>query len=190
MRLAALVISVLLSGLVLSRTAAAQDWREYVYPDYGFAIHFPADPKIETGVYKLPDGSDVPARIYSLAQDEGVYTVTIADFAQSPLGEKAVMDQAVEVLKRDAEVKIDLPARVQSVYGRQLSLSGQDGSHSSVALFFYQHRLYEINGTVVGAAANAGSSDAIRFQQSLRFTNTASGFFGLGNLFERAVRGI
>ena len=173
----------IVSALLVAGSAAAQNWREYVYPDYGFAIHFPADPKIETGVYRLSDGSGVPARIYSLAEGDGVYTVTIADFAQSALGEKAVIDQAVESLTRNGEAKVDIPARVQFVYGRQLSISGRDGSHTSVALFFHEHRLYEIKGTVLAAAADAGASDAIRFQQSLRFTEGA----GLGGLFEHAL---
>jgi len=175
--------SLIVCALLVAGSAAAQEWREYIYSDYGFAIHFPADPKIETGIYRLADGSSVPARIYSLSESGGVYTVTIADFTQSPLAEKAVIDQAVESLTRDGEAKVDLPARVQFVYGRQLSINGRDGSHTSVALFYHERRLYQIKGTVLATAADAGASDAIRFQQSLRFTEGG----GFGSLVEHVL---
>jgi hypothetical protein len=84
---------------------------------------------------------------------------------------------AIKTLTQDMEVKLDIPARVNRVFGRQLSLLGKDGSRSSVALFYYQHRLYQIQGTVLPANADSSSGEAIRFQQSLRFTNNASRLF-------------
>jgi hypothetical protein len=41
-------------------------------------------------------------------------------------------------------------------------------------LFYYQRRLYLIKGTVLPSNADSSSGEAIRFQQSLRFTNNAS----------------
>ena len=54
------------------------------------------------------------------------------------------------------------------MYGRQLSIKGADGSHSSVAVFFANGRLYQIEGKVLPAGSDAA---AIRFQQSLVFTS-------------------
>ena len=58
------------------------------------------------------------------------------------------------------------------MYGRQLSILGSDGSRSSVALFDYRGRLYQIEGKSL-PTGNA-TADAIRFQQSLIFTDNGS----------------
>jgi hypothetical protein len=118
---------------------------------------------------------------------DGEYRVVIADFTNRPESDSAMINAAEEALKRNGTVKVELPARVQAVFGRQLSVAGNDGSHTSAALLVYQKRLYEIIGTASPAAAQAGSSDAIRFQQSLRFTGNTMGFLGI-NLILGALR--
>ncbi len=168
--------------LLICSGAAAATWQEYVYSDYGFAVSFPQSPKTGSGRFALPDGSSVPAVIYSVTDADGDYRVTIADFTKRPENERSIIDAAEANLKRDADVKIELPARVQAVFGRQLSLAGHDGSHISAAVFVYQRRLYEVTGTASAPAAQAGSSEAIRFQQSLRFTRNTGGFLGLNLL--------
>jgi hypothetical protein len=57
------------------------------------------------------------------------------------------------------------------VFGRNLSIVATDGSHSTIAVFFYMGRLYEIEGTALGDDAN---SDVVRFTQSLVFTDKAN----------------
>jgi hypothetical protein len=52
------------------------------------------------------------------------------------------------------------------VYGRQLSIAGRDGSHSTVAMFDTNGRLYQIEAKVL---AGGNDTDLIRFQQSLIF---------------------
>ena len=171
------------AGLCFCGSAAADTWQEYVYGDYGFAVSFPKEPSVESGSFQLPGGANVPARIYSVKQPDGDYRVMIADFSNRPESDNTIIDGAETMLKQHGDVKVELPARVQAVFGRQLSLNQRDGSHISAALFVYQHRLYQITGTSAPAAALAGSSDAIRFQQSLRFTGNTAGFFGLNFLF-------
>ena len=61
---------------------------------------------------------------------------------------------------------------VSRVFGRQLSILRADGSRSSVALFYYEGRLYQIEGKSL--AAGNGTADAIRFQHSLIFTDNGS----------------
>jgi hypothetical protein len=40
-------IALVLAAFVASGPAAAQDWKEYSYPDYSFTVAFPAAPQIE-----------------------------------------------------------------------------------------------------------------------------------------------
>ncbi len=153
--------------------AAAQSWREFAYPTDFFSVAFPADPKVETTTYQAADGRPVEARVYSVSQDGSVFRMTVADLPDPAMQESAVLDHAVRTLSQGSEIKVDIPHRISRVYGRQLSIAAPDGSYSSVAVFYHKQRLYQIEGTVLPGAANA-TSDAIRFQQSLAFTDDST----------------
>jgi hypothetical protein len=161
----------ILAAFVAGGPAAAQSWQEYTYPDYAFTVAFPADPQIETTTYQVADGRSVPAHVYSVRQNDGVFKVTVAELGNTGLTESAVIDHAVKTLTAGGEVKIDIPHRIYRVYGRQLSILGADGSRATVAVFDYNGRLYQIEGKVLPGGSPI---DLIRFQQSLIFTDGGS----------------
>ncbi len=167
MRLSALVVA----AFVVSGPAAAQSWTEYAYPEYNFAVSFPAAPRTETVTYQAPDGRAVEAHVYAATLDHAAFKMTIVDFADPALQENAVIANAVKLLSDGREIKVDIPARINRVYGRQLSMVGPDGSHSSAAVFYHRGRLYQIEGKVIPPDSD---SAAIRFQQSLVFTGRDS----------------
>jgi hypothetical protein len=160
------------AALALTGAAHADSWKQFSDPAYAFAVSFPADPKVETTTYQAPDGHAVPARVYSAAEDTGAFKMTVADLSDSGLEESAVIDNAIKSLSASGEIKLNIPARVSRVFGRQLSILGTDGSRSSVALFYYEGRLYQIEGKAL-PNSNA-TADAIRFQQSLIFTDNGT----------------
>ena len=166
------LIAFVLALSAVSAPASAQSWKEYSYPDYAFRVSFPAEPTVATTAYPTADGHAVPAQIYSVAQDNGVFKMTVADLTNAGLEESAVIDHAVAALSKDGEIKVNIPARVSRVFGRQLSILGTDGSRSSIAMFYHEGRLYQIEGKSL-PNSNA-TADAIRFQQSLIFTDNAS----------------
>ena len=151
--------------------AAAQSWQEYSYPAYAFTITFPADPRARTTTYPLADGRSVEAHVYSARQNATVFTVTVAELGNTGLNESAVIDHAIRTLSKGGEVKINIPHRVYQVYGRQLSITGADGSHSTVALFDFNRRLYQVEGKTL---PGGNPLDMLRFQQSLVFTGGGS----------------
>jgi hypothetical protein len=165
------LIAFALAAFVASGPAAAQSWQEYSYPAYSFTVAFPADPQIETTTYQVADGRSVAAHVYSVRQNNGVFKVTVAELANTSLEESAVMDHAIKTLSEGGEVKINIPHRIYKVYGRQLSILGADGSRSTVAVFDYNERLYQIEGK---ALPGGDVTDIIRFQQSLVFTDGGS----------------
>jgi hypothetical protein len=167
------VIASILAALAASGPAAAQSWNEYAYPSYSFAISFPADPKIEITTYQAVDDRAVEARVYSVTQDDAVFKMTIVDLADAATEESAVIDHAVKALSQEGQIKVNLPARINRVYGRQLSIVGTDGSHSSAAVFYLKGRLYQIEGKAL-PNGNDAAAYAIRFQQSLVFTGGES----------------
>ena len=129
------IIAFAVAAFVVSGPAAAQSWEEYSYPEYAFSVAFPANPKIETTTYEVAAGRSVPARVYSVRQDKGQFKMTVADLANTGLDEKAIIDHAIKTLSQGATVKVNVPARIYQVYGRQLTVEGKDGSRSMVAMF-------------------------------------------------------
>ena len=166
-------IAFLIAALFASGPAAAQSWKEYNYPQYAFGVSFPAEPTVATKPYQTADGTSVEARVYSVAQSNAVFTMTVVDLSGVQTEEKAVIDHAIQTLSQGGEIKLDIPHRISRVYGRQLSIAGRDGSHASIALFYHQKRLYQIQGLALPSGED-GTADAIRFQQSLIFTTNAA----------------
>jgi hypothetical protein len=166
------MIALVLAAFVVS-PAAAQSWQDYNYPDYAFTVAFPAAPQIETTTYQAADNRSVPAHVYSVRQNDGVFKVTVAELANTGLEEGTVIDHAIKTLSEGGEVKLNISHRIYRVYGRQLSILGADGSRSMVAVFDYNGRLYQIEGKAP-PGASAAAADIMRFQQSLIFTDGGS----------------
>jgi hypothetical protein len=170
MRLIAFIIASIAATATVPHPAAAQAWVEYAYPGDAFTVAFPADPKIETTTYQAADGRLIEARLYSVTQDGGIFRMMVAEFPDATAQENAVLDHAVKTLSEGGEVKLDIPHRISRIYGRQLSILGAGGSRSMAAVFYYNRRLYLIEGKALPGWADA-TADAIRFQQSLVFTD-------------------
>jgi hypothetical protein len=167
MRLIACVAAAFIAG----SPAAAEEWQEYAYPDYAFTVRFPASPRVETTTYQTADGRMVPARVYSVRQNNGAFTVTVGETGNAGLDENAVIDNAIKRLSAGADVKVNMPHRIYRIYGRQLSTLRPDGSRSTVALFVYNGRFYQVEGQM---AADGSPIDVLLFQQSLVFTDGGS----------------
>jgi hypothetical protein len=178
-------IAFVLATFVASASTAAQGWEEYSYPDYAFSVAFPADPQVDTTTYQVVDNRSVPARIYSVRQANVVLRMMVAELEGTNLEESAVVDHAINTLSQGATVRLNIPARIYQVYGRQLTVEGADGSRSMVQLFDYKDRLYQIEAKALpGQNVSNPQSDVVRFHQSLSFNDGGS------NRSEEAVRAI
>jgi hypothetical protein len=162
------LITFIVAIITASAPAGAQGWKEYEYPNEGFTVAFPVEPKVETTSYQASGGRLVEARVYSALQEGGEFKVTVADLSQTEMSEGNVMAYAILMLSRGGEVKIDIPHSTRRIVGRQASIDGVDGSQIYASVFFHNGRLYQIEGTV---PAGGSTADAIRFQQSFDFTD-------------------
>ena len=167
------LIAFVLAAILVSAPAMAQSWKEYTYPVYAFAVSFPSEPMAESTTYEAADGSSAEARVYSVTQSNSILKMTIVDLSDKNMEEDAIIAHAIKMLTQDGEVKVNIPHRISLVYGRQLSITGHDGSHNSVAVFYHRRHLYQIEGLALPNGPD-GTADAIRFQQSLIFTNGAA----------------
>lgn len=162
--------SAIFLAMILAGPAAAQQWTEYQSPDAAFTVHFPTDPNIATTTYRTPDGHSFGARVYSVAQESGVFTLTVADVPETgnQVQEDALMGDAVKQMTEGGVIKFDIQHRIRWFYGRQLGIAGANGSYAYVAVFHHNNRLYQIEGRAFAAGGQA-EADAMRFQQSLDF---------------------
>src|SRR5215467_11190943 len=94
------LITFIVAIIAASAPASAQGWREYEYPNEGFTIAFPAEPKVETTSYQASGGRLVDARVYFVLQEGGEFKVTVADLAHTEMSEGNVMAYAVMMLSR------------------------------------------------------------------------------------------
>jgi hypothetical protein len=163
----------ILATIVGGGSAVAQSWQEHSYPDQSFTVTFPGDPQIETTRYQVADGRLVEAHVYSVHRDDAVFKMTVAEIGDTALEESVVINYAIKTLSDGGEVKVNIPHRINRIYGRQLSILQGDGSRAAVALFDYSGRLYQIEGKSL-PTGNDATADAIRFVQSLIFTGGGS----------------
>jgi hypothetical protein len=161
---------VFLLAMIFAVAARADEWKEYAFPDHAFTVHFPADPKIETMAYRTPDGRSFDARVYSVTQETGAFTLTVAEVPEtgSQTQEDALTSHAISRMTDGGMVKFDIQHRIRWIYGRQLGIAGTNGGYAYVAVFHHNNRLYQIEGKAFVAGGQA-EVDAMRFQQSLDF---------------------
>jgi len=175
-----LIIPIAALTFLLSAPVQAEGWDEHAYPDAGFAVQFPVDPQVDAGSYETVGGVAVPATVYSARQGSSVYTVTVAELANTPADQPSAIEDAVSLVLKTGQIKLDVNARINREFGRELSIVENDGSRSLMGIFFFNHRLYELRAKVLPPDPEAGSADALRFQQSLRFTADNGGRAGRG----------
>src|SRR4051794_10145235 len=102
-------LAVVVAALVAGGPALAQSWQEYSYPQFAFAVAFPAKPQIETTTHPVADGRLATAHVYSVRNDNIVFKVTVAELAGTNLDESAVIAHAIKTLSQGGEVKVNIP---------------------------------------------------------------------------------
>ena len=144
--------------------ARAQDWKAYDYPDAGFAAQFPAPPTVSAIQYRAGAVTG-PARRYAASLGSADYSVIVADLSASAADETAALDAAVKDLVGSGQIKLDVRARIDRQFGREVSVTGKDGGQITTAVFYVGKTLY----VLAGRTEPDGSGLAAHFQQSLEF---------------------
>ena len=168
--------------------AQAQDWTSYSYPDPGFAVQFPAPPDIQKDIYREIPGQALPMTRYLLRQDGIVFSLEVIDFADTPTDSLAAIAAAEKTFGKAGKVTVAIDARINREFGRELSVTGDDGSRSTVALFFVSGKLVQLVAKALPPNPLARSADAIQFQQSLQFTGQREALGGLDHYSGRGTR--
>jgi hypothetical protein len=163
------LIAFIVTLLLLAGPAAAKDWMEYAYPDHSFTVAFPAEPRIESATYQGSDGRAFEARVYSVTLDGSLFKMTVVELPETNANGDGLVSHAVKTLSDGNQIKLDIPHRIRSTYGRQLAVARSDGSFTYVAVFFHKKRLYQLEG-IAAVAGGEAEVDAMIFHQSLDLT--------------------
>jgi hypothetical protein len=169
----------------------AQEWVEFASREDRFTCLFPTQPAIMETTYLSQHEANLPARVYSAAQGQSRYSVTVVDYGQAQriLTEKAkscpagaepclggpgdeghwradirgAIDWASwQWIKGEGKVTSFVWAVVDNVEGRQMQFTNPDKSRTFVGIFMHQNKLYISEGTVP-----RGYPEPALFQQSL-----------------------
>ena len=180
------MLAMSLALMLLSRTASAQSWLEFVSAEDRFSVNFPAEPEVEAFDYESEFQAIFPARRYSVARGQDVYSVTVVDFSESQRihtemektsaasgsnvwindQRASVARAAREFRQRGGEITYDAWSHLDLVEGHQLQITNPDGTRTYAGMYFNgnSNRLYVLEGTISPRSPPAGM-----FQQSLRF---------------------
>lgn len=179
-------ITILIAACLLPAAAMAQEWQVYRYPEAGFAIQFPAEPSVKKGTFTTPSGVPLPMTSYVARQDGIVYTVKVVDFSSVNAEATKTIADTEKSFGASGKVNVAINARVNRNHGRELSVTGADGSRSSIAIFFAGRHLFIVVGESLPPNAIARSGDAVRFEESLQFMGDYGGFGRLGAFGRRS----
>jgi hypothetical protein len=175
-----LLVAIVTAACFIPAAASAQEWKSYPYPDAGFAIQFPAAPTVEMSTFKTAAGVSLPMTRYSVRQEGIVYRLDVVDYSSTTAESTATIAEAEKSFGASGKVTVAIDARVNRSYGRELSVTGSNGSRSAVALFFVNKHLFTLVGESLPPNAIQRSGDTVRFQESLQFTGANGGFGGFG----------
>lgn len=170
-------------------TGLAQEWKAYPYPDAGFEVQLPQPPTVQKATFASASGKPLPMTRYLAQQDHVTYTLSVVDFSGTKADGSSTIAEAEKSLGASGKVTVAIDARVNREFGRELSITGADGSRSAVAIFFVNEHLYTLIGQSLPPNALAHSSDAVRFQQSLEFIGPDGRPAGFGRFGGGRFRG-
>jgi hypothetical protein len=168
MRVVALIVSVLLLG-----AGPASAWQEYVYPDQGVAIQFPAKPTAVKATYDSTLAKGLPSMLYSAEDGNVVYKLTVVDLTTRPDAGANFLNEAAYALMREGDVLFtDFPRvyqDVKAIYGVTLVVDRMDGSRVRSSLYYHKGRLYIADAVVLPARGDKDMATPSRYDQTIRF---------------------
>jgi len=167
-----------------------QEWSTYSNRVDRFEVNLPGQPRVEDVKWPSEYGAVFPARVYSLDQGGGRYSVTVVDYTEAErihaartnrteadslpiywqLDVQASIAYAATKFRQRPGVKVTYDAfhYVDLVSGHQLQMTNADQSRTFVGIYLHESRLYILEATVPARAPQPGL-----FQQSLSFLDAA-----------------
>lgn len=179
--------------LVVTGTASAQAFIQYVSQQDGFGVSFPGEPTVRETTWTSEGDVPLPARVYTVENKRGTYSMTAVEYKdieelstaraaecrkkggegdacmnswRSDVG-GAIVWATWQFMQRNAKVTFYGWYSADQVPGHQLQLQNADGSRTFATVNMHGTRLYVLEATVPRGAPAPGL-----FQQSLMFIDS------------------
>jgi hypothetical protein len=145
-------------------------WQSYVNREIGFSFMAPGDVKAEKATYKSAIAGERSATLFQSVEDNVRYKVTVVDFTARANEGDAFIKEASSAMVDSKKVLADTDARVDSSYGRKMTVDLPDKSGRSMsAIYFKDGHLIHLEVTVLPANGDYLSPDMGRFVDSVAF---------------------
>ena len=159
--------------LAFSITPAAAAWNTY-FSKAGleFSFNAPAALKAEKASYTSRMAGTHDSVVFKAVEDNVEFKVTVVDFTGRGSDEPALIKEASDGFLAMTNVLLDTEARVESSYGRKLTVDLPNKSGRSMsAIFFKDDHLIQLQATVL-PGGDMQTPDMSRFVDSLAFYDT------------------
>lgn len=162
-------------ALALAATPAEAEWQGYFNKDgVGFSFTAPGEMKAERTMYNSAMDGQREAIVFKSMENDIEFMVTIVDFKRRVSDGAALIKEASTAYQDNTNVLADADARVESSYGRKLTVDLPNNSGRSMsAIFFKDNHLIQLQA-IVRPGGDLLSSDMGRFVDSLAFYETRS----------------
>ncbi len=162
------VLPAITLAMSFSINAHAQEWIEYENLEDYFAVNFPGEPAVENTTYRLGSGRDVSARVYSVENQTGTYTVTVVDYEGVDAEETTnAIAHAAENFRQRGEVTSDEVGSYEGMDTQMMQLTNPDASRSFIAIVHPPANTGIIHLYIAEGRAPANGVVPGLFQQSL-----------------------
>ncbi len=160
------LVGALLAVTMLPAEAA---WNSYLNREVGFSFLAPGDMKTEKATYQSAMAGQRNAVVFRTVEDNVEFKVTVVDFAARTGDEAALIKEATATLLNNNKVLSDEDARIESDYGRKITIDfPNNGGRSMAAVYFKQGHLIQLQVTVP-PNGDMLTPDLGRFVDSLAF---------------------
>ncbi len=154
--------AIFVASIMMSSPALAQQWSDYINPEYRFRVNFPVEPTEQDTVYESAGGLSLAARAFSTEQDSGRYRVSVVTFPTEIVDVAGELDHAAEPYRLRGEVVHDEPGSYEDLDAHEVNVIDPEGRQIYVSFVYHDQRLFIAEGSV-----GANAFPPIQFQQSL-----------------------
>src|SRR5579864_1687341 len=169
MRLIALAVV----AVLLAAAPAQAAWKSYKYPQYGFGVDFPDEPKMGAGEYRGVIAGRNPTTTISAELEGTIYRVEIVDFSNRMPETATLLEEAIYLATQEGKLVSDTTARTDNgakfaKYGRRVTVLTKDGGKKITELYLVNGKLLMFEG-IITPKGDLENPEAARFQDSIMF---------------------
>jgi hypothetical protein len=166
-------LALAMAALIVAAVPAQAAWKSVKYPQYGFGVDFPAEPKMSKGEYRGVIAGRMPTTIIGAELEGTIYQVEMVDFSNRMPETPVLLEEAVFLATQEGKLVSDTTARTDNgakfaKYGRRVTVMTKDGGKKITELYLVNGKLLMFEG-IITPKGDIENPEAARFQDSILF---------------------